>query len=838
MLPDRPGEVPQSHLPWWTWVLPALVCHLGTQLSLQFQFAPGVSLLYLPIPLAMAMSQWWGLRVLPGLYLNALLCAGWWGLAEKSYWPLYALPEAVAVALSWYGFTQLFRGRCWMPASRDLLGFLTLAILPAACIDGFQVPAQLVATGAMAPELFWVAARNEWAATAFAGIGVTLPLLYFLTPALERRGWSRTAGAAGHQPFGPGCAASRTMLELGAVLVVAVTLAPVLPASAYWYTYAILGLWTGLRLGFGPALVVNVAIVALALLAPQLLDELGPTDRAGDASLFHTHIGLAVVCAVSAITGGITGTLRDELRNRKAAEDELRESEFLFRSQFDLGNIGIAIVGPDRRWLRVNKKLLAMFGYTAEEMASKTWSELTHGDDLDHSVAQFERAIGGELDNYEMDKRYIRKDGSLLHAHVTVACFRDVNGVARFNIASLLDETDRWRLEEQLRQAQKMEAVGQLAGGVAHDFNNLLQAILGCGEIALEHAGPASPQSEDLREIIRTAQRASELVRQLLAFSRRQMLELKNLKLDDVVFDVSSMLRRLIRQDIALRIETNAPNTLIHADRGQMEQVLMNLCVNARDAIRGPGAITIRTDSVRRPGAPGEPPRDWVCLSVSDTGSGIDAETQKHLFEPFFTTKGPGEGSGLGLATVYGVVRQHNAQIEVDSAPGRGATFRIYLPRAEGEADAADTVPALPTARGTEKILLAEDDNSVRGLAVRFLRGAGYHVVAAEDGAEALEHLQAHEGRFDLVMLDVIMPRMNGRDVYDHIAANHPGLPVLFASGYNAGEVSREFLLEEGLELIQKPYRRADLLQKVREMMDTRRADLGLVPGGGPRGER
>ena len=813
-MPTGPGVSQERQLPWWTWVVPAVVCHLGTQVSLHFNYAPGVSLLYLPIPLGMVMIQWWGPRVLPGLYLNALLCAGWWGLPQMAWWPVYALPETLAVGASWLLFNRVAGGRCWMPAPRDVICFFLLAILPAAIIDGFQVPAQLLLSGELASEAFWRTVWSEWTATLFGGLGVALPLLYFLTPELERRKLSRTAGASRRPLFAENAGARWASVEAGVIFAGVLAFSLVFSAGPQWFVFAVLGVWAGLRHGLGLALLVNVSVVVLTLMLPALLPDAIRPEQLGGVTLIHLHLGLAVVCAVSAITGSITSSLLDELRQREAAENDLRESEFLFRSQFDLGNIGIAIITPDRRWLRVNKKLLAMFGYAEDEMLGLTWSEVSHPDDLAQSEIQFQRVMAGEIDDYEMDKRYFRKDGSVLRAHVTVACFRDADGTPRFNIASLYDVTEQWRLEEQLRQSQKMEAVGQLAGGVAHDFNNLLQAILGCGDMALEQTRPDSPIYDDLKEIVRTAHRASTLVSQLLAFSRRQMLELKSLHIDDIVHDMSSMLRRVIREDIVLRIDTCASNALIHADRGQIEQIVMNLCVNARDAMRDAGEIAIRTRAVQRPDE-----GDWICLSVSDTGIGIDEETQKHLFEPFFTTKGPGEGSGLGLATVYGIVRQHNAIIEVDSKPGQGTTFHVYFPATQGQ-ELRPEVARTPVHRGgSECILIAEDDPSIRRLAVRFLQGAGYTVVPVEDGLAALDVLRVRASDFDLVMLDVIMPRLGGREVYDYLQMHHPDVPVLFVSGYNAGEIHSGFVLNEGLAFLQKPYRRIDLLQRIRELL-------------------
>lgn len=829
-MPDGPCEIRSEKLPWWTWIAPALICHLGTQLSLHFSYAPGVSFLYLPIPLGIVLAQWWGPRVLPGVYVNALFCAGLWGLSQVAWWPVYALPETIAVGLSWYLFQHAAGAKCWMATPRDLLCFLLCVALPAAFVDGLQVPGQLLISGELSRASFWATVGAEWTATFFSCLGVSLPVLYFLTAPMERKGLSRTLGAETPPLVQKGVPYAWAPVEFGTVMALAFVFSWILSPGVHWIAFAVLALWAGLRFGLGAALAVNAWVVFLTLLLPVVLPGQSPILLGPSSDLTSLHLGLALVCAISSITGSTTGSLRKELHNRRIAEAELRESEFLFRSQFDLGNIGIALISPDRRWLRVNKKLLAMFGYTDAEMKEKTWSELTHPDDIEESVAQFQRAMSGEIDSYEMEKRYIRKDGSVMRAHVTVACFRDGDNIPQFNIASLYDVSEQWRLEEQLRQAQKMEAVGQLAGGVAHDFNNLLQAILGCGDMALEQTAPDSPIHNDLKEIVSTAHRAAALVRQLLAFSRRQMLELKNIPFDDVVHDITSMLRRLIREDITLHIDTCSGNALVCADRGQLEQVLMNLCVNARDAISGTGEITIRTLLVRRPADDCSLDRDWVRLSVIDTGCGMDDGTLQHLFDPFFTTKGPGEGSGLGLATVYGIARQHNAIIEVSSAVGQGSVFHIFFPVSEGLETPREVAPVQIHRGGSETILLAEDDAVIRQLAMRFLQGAGYTVVTVEDGAAAMEVLQDRINEFDLVMLDVVMPKLGGRAVYDFIQSRRPSLPVLFVSGYNAGQIHSDFVLHAGFEFIQKPYRRLDLLQRIREILGTEAVEL--VPPG------
>ncbi|MDP6544255.1 MAG: MASE1 domain-containing protein [Phycisphaerae bacterium] len=386
-------------------------------------------------------------------------------------------------------------------------------------------------------------------------------------------------------------------------------------------------------------------------------------------------------------------------------------------------------------------------------------------------------------------------------------------------------EEDREKLATQLNQAQKMEAVGQLAGGVAHDFNNLLQAILGYGEMARSESAEEGPVREYVGEVLKAGHRAKTLVRQLLAFSRRQVLEMEDLDLNEVIADLMKMIRRVIGEHITLNILPGHDLGIVRADRGQIAQILTNLCVNSRDAMPEGGTITIETENARIDQAYCEShawaaPGRYTLMSVTDTGCGMDDETLAQIFEPFFTTKELGKGTGLGLATVYGLVKQHEGQAEVHSEVGKGTTFKIYLPVVERSAAVVGDKIEGPVPGGTETILLAEDDEMVLAVAGKFLTNAGYTVLTAGDGAEALSVFAEHADAIDLAILDVVMPKLGGRAVFDRIRQTHQGTSVLFASGYSTNAVHTNFILDEGLTLIQKPYQRADLLRKVRQTLD------------------
>jgi nitrogen-specific signal transduction histidine kinase/CheY-like chemotaxis protein len=392
-----------------------------------------------------------------------------------------------------------------------------------------------------------------------------------------------------------------------------------------------------------------------------------------------------------------------------------------------------------------------------------------------------------------------------------------------------LDITDRKQLEEQLRQAQKMEAVGRLAGGIAHDFNNLLMVIQGYADLLTERLADGDPLRRNAEQIQTASQRATSLTRQLLAFSRKQMLAPKVLNVQSVVAEMEKILRRLIGEDIQLETSSAPDLGLIKADRSQIEQVILNLAVNARDAMPEGGRLTIETANVELDKAAAHPPAvlspgKYVMLAVTDNGCGMDAETQAHIFEPFFTTKEKGKGTGLGLATVYGIVKQSGGYVWVYSEPGRGTSFKVYLPRIEDEPtargrDGKTDTRALP--RGSETVLLVEDEKGVRELAREYLELVGYTVIEAEDGHTALELAAMHVGPIQLLMTDVVMPGISGRELAGRVKAIRPDIKILFMSGYTDQSVVHHGILDTDAALLQKPFTMAALAAKLREILNT-----------------
>ncbi len=392
------------------------------------------------------------------------------------------------------------------------------------------------------------------------------------------------------------------------------------------------------------------------------------------------------------------------------------------------------------------------------------------------------------------------------------------------------DITKRRDLEEQLRQSQKMEAIGRLAGGIAHDFNNVLTAILGYSQMLLQDLSPEDRRREDVQEIEQAATRAARLTRQLLAFSRRQVLQPQTLDLNELIGTLDMFLRRLIGEDINLRVRPGEALWMVSADAGQIEQVIMNLVVNSRDAMPQGGKITVETANVLLDAGYAQrhvtvKPGEYVMIAVSDTGTGMDEATQGRAFEPFFTTKPAGQGTGLGLSTVYGIVKQSGGNVWIYSEPGRGTTFKVYLPRAIGVSDAARPAAADPSDfRGTETILLAEDEDSVRSLTARVLRGLGYQVLEARLGREAEEIARGRTAPVELLLTDVVMPEYSGSELAARLSRQSPGLKVLYMSGYTDEAVIHHGLLESNIAYLQKPFTPVVLGRKVREVLDSARA--------------
>jgi PAS domain S-box-containing protein len=506
----------------------------------------------------------------------------------------------------------------------------------------------------------------------------------------------------------------------------------------------------------------------------------------------------------------------------RAASERAQLSDMRFAVAFDNAPIGVGLSAPDGRLLHVNHSLERITGYTKDELLRMDFQSITHPDDLATDLEAIPRLLSGEMETYATEKRFLHASGDTIWVQLDVAIVRDTAGAPLYFIAQIQDISNRRQLEEQLRQSQKMDAVGRLAGGVAHDFNNLLTVITGYSELALQRGGDGV--EEELEEIKSAAGRAASLTQQLLAFSRQEVVQSGVLDLNQIVAEIETMLHRLIGDDVTLLVTLDPAAGTIVADSGQLEQVILNLAVNGRDAMPGGGTLTIETAAVTIENALDSEhgridPGRYVVLTVTDNGAGMDAQTRARVFEPFFTTKELGKGTGLGLATVYGILEQSGGHVRIETAPRVGTSFQIYLPASDrDEAPAAAPAGARPTG-GSETILLVEDEPSVRDIAQRTLEASGYHVLSAGNGSDALELCTAHGEHIDLMVTDVVMPQMRGTELARRVAHIRPGLPVLYMSGYT--DSSLELDGDASVAFLQKPFTLEAFRSAVREAVSS-----------------
>ena len=524
---------------------------------------------------------------------------------------------------------------------------------------------------------------------------------------------------------------------------------------------------------------------------------------------------------------------------REDSEKAVHESETRYRLLAENVSDVIWTMDTEGRFTYISPSVQRVEGYTVDEAMRRHLEDYMSPRSAElvrSAFAEESSQVTGKLGERDgrpvLELEQFKKDGSSMWAEIKASVLHDARGRPKEILGVTRDITERKRAEEQQRnleaqlaQAQKMESVGRLAGGVAHDFNNLLMAILGYAEMTLKDPKELTPVVREwIGQIQKAGERARDLTRQLLAFGRKQTLEMQVLDLNAVVLGFGKMLKRLIGEDIKVQTFLNPRIGAVMADAAQVEQVLLNLAVNARDAMPNGGRLAIETAEVVLDDAyvalyPDVEPGTYVMLAVSDTGCGMNAETQRMVFEPFFTTKGPGQGTGLGLSTVYGIVKQHHGHISVYSEPGRGTTFKLYLPRIT-EAAQEEVTPSAPVALtgGTETILVVEDDAAVRELTCEILTNLGYDVIEADVGRRALS-VAAERETIHLLLTDVIMPEMSGRSVFEQVAALHPEIKALYMSGYTANVIAHHGVLDQGVHLLQKPFTSQSLAQKIRDVL-------------------
>jgi len=514
-----------------------------------------------------------------------------------------------------------------------------------------------------------------------------------------------------------------------------------------------------------------------------------------------------------------------DITEQKKVQARVQRSDERYRRLIEESTDGITLSRLDGRFLAVNPAFVRMLGYDSDtELFGLAPADL-YADPQQRALILARLATTGRVSKTEVQLR--RKDGKIITVQLTLRLVTEPGGSEQYLEAVLADVTELRRVERQFQQAQKMEAVGQLAGGIAHDFNNLLTIILSYSDMLLSESLAGSDR-EAVEAIRGAGASAAALTRQLLTFSRQEVIQPQVMSLNELIAGTGKMLQRLIGEQVALALAVAPDAGSVRVDPGQVEQVIMNLAVNARDAMPNGGRLMIESRNVEVPvSGPGasllDAPGRYVVLVVSDNGIGMDAQTQARIFEPFFTTKGLGKGTGLGLATVYGIVRQSGGHIEVYSEPGRGTSFKVYFPRVDEAVEAPATAAAAPEdPQGNETILLVEDEAKLRPLIHRILERKGYTVLSAAEGAEALDIVARHQGPIHLVLTDVVMPGMNGRELAERVTKLRPEIRVLFMSGYTDDAIVHHGVLEAGMQFIEKPFALAALARKVRQVLDER----------------
>ncbi len=787
------------------------------RLSLLLAFAGNVvSPLWLPAGVSLASILLLGWRVWPGVALGAFLTNLMTG-APVLFCFAAAIGNTVeAVGGAWLLGRAAFDVRLERP--RDVLALSTLAAIGSPALSALLGVSALCASGISPWSAFGPAWTIWWLGDA---MGVLLGAPVLLT-------W--LSGAA-RVP------ALRRNLEAVALLIAGVLTSTAVfsgvlgrawesgPVALVLFPVII---WSALRFGARGAatLVMTISVMAIWSRAHGL-GPFADRDWFESTKFLQTSLGTMGLSALL-----LAALVAERERSRLALE----HSEARHRSVLDHVKEVVFQTDAGGRWLFLNPAWTELTGFTVEESLGSDPLSYVHPDEREAARSRYRALQERHTETVLWELRVRTRDGGYRWIETHARPRVDADGQVSGTSGTLIDITDRKRaeaerlhLEEQLMQAQKMESIGQLAGGVAHDFNNILTAVIGCAELLSMRLAPDDERRRLVEEIRTAAERAASLTRQLLAFGRRQVIEPRVLDLNDTLRDLAEMLHRVLGEDIALRLDLCPSVGRIDADPSQLSQIILNLAINARDAMPQGGQLTLGT------GCSGPEVEDPACrrvgleryatITITDTGVGMSPEVLAHIFEPFYTTKEPGKGSGLGLSTVYGIVRQSGGQIEVESRPGRGATFRIHLPVASGEASPrAPRAPVEAVGSRKERVLLVEDNDLVRGILVEALESHGHQVSTAASAEEALEQIEGQGLDFEVLVTDVVLAGIHGPALAERLRKLRPGRPVVFMTGYDFNFVSRDERVPEGVFLLQKPFPPAALAEKVHQALEGQRA--------------
>ncbi|TGK01359.1 PAS domain S-box protein [Leptospira langatensis] len=684
----RSTYVLHKALPYWTWILPLLLFHLATRLSLAFQVDTGVSISYLPIPLGIVLCFWWGpARVLPAMYANALFSASLWGLHDVSEYPIYSLWEVLAVGISWLFFVEWRKGKPWLPDLKETVRFVLWVAFPASLCNGFLVAWGLVFFGDLAWDHFLVSSLQGVVATLYDTLSFSVPALLWFTPWMESKGWSKTNGAWEERETSWDRnrfvnLKKKRILEVVGVFLFCGIFGRLIPSIEYWFVFGLFVLWASLRFGITLALIANIWVQIITLIIPFLLGEIESFKGSKGGHDLVLLVDLAILCVVALITGRATSDTKKELRKRRRIEARLIASREQYRKFFEENLSANFIADGTGNLLGANSSFLRMFGFeTQAEAISKGLADLFPSYD-DYSLFLQKIQIGSQLESHE--EFFLNKNG--IPVHTTGNYFASLNksgGVDTIR-GYLLDDTLRRKLENQLIESKKLETIGTLAGGIAHDFNNILQIISGYATRMELGTIQDSSLLDASRSINAAASRGAIIVRRLLSLARKGGGSFRTIDINQLVNDTVELLLPTFSETIRFQKELGEESVLIWGDSSQLEQVLINLCLNAKDAMPDGGEIRVRSFAVKgtmiRESFPLSGPNEYICLEVSDNGEGMSEETKKRIFEPFFTTKNKAQGSGLGMSMVYGIMQTHEGMIQVSSEPGKGTSIRLFFP--------------------------------------------------------------------------------------------------------------------------------------------------------------
>ncbi|MBN2716759.1 MAG: response regulator [Deltaproteobacteria bacterium] len=825
-----------GRLPFWTWILPFFICFLGTQLALLFRIVPELALWYLSVPLAIALVQWWGPRILVGFYLSVVANALLLTLQPAGPVVLFAVPQTISVFCSWLFFRYLFNGKCWLPDASNTIGWFLLGVTVPLCIGLTSLTFSQTSFDVLFSKPFLWRIWDKWVTDAFWTLVICSPLLIFSTPFLEEHGWSQTRDAWRPVWIPTQRQQGTVKVELTLIFLGIVILSATMPFQKYWYLYGAFSLWGALRYGIAIATLTNTLFVLLALVIPISIIDSPHVVHTFEAGFVMVDPGMTLLYFISLITGRSYSDVMAEIRERVSAERALREekafTDAALDAQQDIFLVFEPITGIPIRW---NAAFREVSGVSDEEIGQTRipddWIDPAQLDSAKASIQELLTLRKGTLELTFLSKNGVRIPteyvASLMnHQSVQTEC---VIAVGRNISERKKIEAERKELEEQLRQALKMEAVGTLAGGIANDFNNILSTIIGFSELIYDELKDTPHLRSHMEHVLSAGERAKVLVRQILAFSRQSEGSCTPLSPAATLRETLKLLQSTTPENIVFETQIHDDISVILADPTQFHQIVTNLHSNACDAMEDAGGtlctslakVVLSADDLKN--EPDVAPGGFVRLTVSDTGVGIAPHIKDKVFEPYFTTKSIGRGTGLGLAIVHGIVRNSGGFIQIESEEGKGTRVHIFFPvTADTDAFAATVVipdeASLPS--GTEHILYVDDEKDNLEVSQRILGRAGYRITAINGSEDALESFRSDPKKYDLVITDQSMPKMSGLELAREIHAISPSTPILLYTGYSA-QVDKLKMSDYGIHrILLKPLRMNMLAQVVREVID------------------